>query len=77
MVGHVGKSWSLAIATCQDWGWTLDTFMQLALETRWGIIGGTKMSFDLTITSKVQPFSHNVTTKQNTIIGWILEMANV
>ncbi len=34
------------------------------------------MSFDLTITFGVPPFSHNVTTKQNMIIGWIPEMAN-
>jgi hypothetical protein len=43
--------------------------MQLALKTRWGIVEGTKVSFDLTITFGVPPFSHNVAAKQNTATG--------
>ncbi len=40
---------SLAVVACQYLGWTLDMFvMSLALENGWGIIGGTKVSFDLT-----------------------------
>jgi hypothetical protein len=37
--------------------------MQLASEFGWGIIVGTKVSFDLTITYGVPPFSHNVAAK--------------
>jgi hypothetical protein len=32
------------------------------------------VSFDLTITNDVPPFSHNVAAKQNTIAIWIPEM---
>ncbi len=35
------------------------------------------MSSDLTITFGVPPFSHNVVAKGNTVVAWILEMANV
>ncbi len=78
MVGHVGRSWSLATTTCQDSSWTLNTSMvQLALKIGWGIIGGTKIFFNLTTTFGVAPLSHNVFAKQNTIVGWILEMAIV
>jgi hypothetical protein len=51
--------------------------MQLALKTGWGTTRGTKVSSNLTITFGIPPFSHNVTAKQNTNVGWILEMANV
>jgi hypothetical protein len=77
MAIHVGRLWSLAIATCQDPGWTLDAFVWLASEIKWGTAWGTKFSSNLTITFGVPPFSHNVTTKQNTTIGWVLKMANV
>jgi hypothetical protein len=43
--------------------------MWLVSKGGWGIARGTKVSFDLTITSGIQPFSHNVTAKQNTTIG--------
>jgi hypothetical protein len=77
MVGYARRSWNLATITCQDLGWTLDTSMQLALEIGWGITRSIKVSFDLTITFYVPPFSHNVATKWNMIASWILEMANV
>jgi hypothetical protein len=51
--------------------------VQLTSKIKWGTIGGTKVSFDLTITSGVPPLLHNVATKQNMIIGSILEMAIV
>ncbi len=35
------------------------------------------MSSNLTIAFVIPPFSHNVTTKRNKIIGWIPGMANV
>jgi hypothetical protein len=43
--------------------------MQLAIEIEWGIARGTKVSFDLTITSNVPPFSHNVAIKRNMVVG--------
>jgi hypothetical protein len=43
--------------------------MQLTSKIGWGTIVGAKMSFDLTITFDVPPFSHNVATKRNPIIG--------
>jgi hypothetical protein len=74
LVNYARRSWSLAIAACQYLGWTSDTSMQLTSKNEWRSVGGTKMSFDLTITSNVPPFSHNVATKQNTVASWILEM---
>jgi len=41
----------------------------LASKIKCGIVGGTKVSFDLTITFDVPPFSHNVATKWNTTIS--------
>ncbi len=65
MVGRAGRSWSLATTACQDLSWTLDTSVQLASKIGWGIVENTKVSFDLTITFGVPPFSHNVATKNN------------
>ncbi len=48
--------------------------VQLASKIGWGIIGSMKASSNLTTTSSVPPFSHNVFIKQNITIGWILEM---
>jgi hypothetical protein len=50
--------------------------MRLALEVRWEIVRGTKVSSDLTITYDVPPFSHNVVAKWNMATGWIPKMAN-
>jgi hypothetical protein len=77
MAGYVGGSWSLTTTTCQDSGWTLDIFGKLVLKTGWGIVGGTKVSFDLTITFGVLTSPHNVAAKQNKISSWIHEMAIV
>jgi hypothetical protein len=89
MANHVKRSWNLTIDAWQYSGWTLDTSVQLALKTRWRIVTlvekphfstsvrGTKMSFNLTTTFGVPPFSHNVVAKWNTTIGWIPKMANV
>jgi hypothetical protein len=43
--------------------------MRLALETKWGNAKNTKMSSNLTIMFGVAPFSHNVTAKQNMVVG--------
>jgi hypothetical protein len=49
----------------------------VGLRTRCGIACGTEVSSNLTITSNLPPFSHNVATKQNIVVGWKPEMANV
>ncbi len=68
----------MVAATCQDLIWTLDNFMMwLVLKTRWKIIGGTKLSSNLTTTYGVPPLSHNVATKWNTAVSWIPKMTIV
>ncbi len=75
MVGHARRSWNLGTIACQDSIWTLDTFVRLALKTRW-TIGGTKLSFNLTITSSGPPFPHNMAVKWNMAANsWIPKMA--
>lgn len=77
MVSCIGRLRSSTIVTCQDLGWTLEPSMGLVLKAYWGNIKGTKMSSDLTTTSDVPSFSHNVAAKWNITISWIHETANV
>jgi len=42
----------------------------MASEFGWETIGGTKMSFDLTTTFGVPPFSHHAAAQRNMSLKW-------
>ncbi len=75
MARHTRRSWSLTIVGHQDsFLWIA---FSLALESLWGTLVITKPSFDLATIYGVAQLSHNMVTRENTIVGWILRITNV
>ncbi len=76
MVRCIKRSWSLATTPFPNFKWTLGTFVSLALKICWGNLVNFDRLFDLA-TIPIVLTSHNVATRKNTIVDWILEMTIV
>lgn len=84
-LGQIIIAWSMARHTRRSWNLTIvghqDSFLgiafSLALESLWGTLVITEPSFDLATIYGVAQLSHNMVTRENTIVGWILRITNV